>query len=190
LKFRGRWGFTLIELIIVIVIISTMSFLVFSENMGGDVEKERLSPLTIRQTLRKVVNSGEEVTLFCIDKCKRCYLLRERGDIQKFEAGINFGTDFEAYIVDSRDELISIEDFGRIEDRKVCFRYKLYRNGSSTKYILSNSEGVYFLPSYFGKAQEVKDLDSAKKLWLREEFDLKDKWKLLLILALGEPLHL
>jgi len=49
-----------------------------------------------------------------------------------------------------------------------------YRNGSGSKYVLSNSEGLYYLPSYFGKAQMVDDMDSAKKLWLREEFDLKD----------------
>ncbi len=64
---KGRWGFTLIELIIVIIIISTMSFMVFSENMGGGVkDRERVSPLNLRQSIRKLAN-GEQITLFCID---------------------------------------------------------------------------------------------------------------------------
>ncbi|NPA61335.1 MAG: prepilin-type N-terminal cleavage/methylation domain-containing protein [Epsilonproteobacteria bacterium] len=171
---KGRWGFTLIELIIVIIIISTMSFMVFSENMGGGVkDRERVSPLNLRQSIRKLAN-GEQITLFCIDRCRSCYIMRGRGDIQKFEVDINFGMDFKVYTLDRGGELTPIEDFGRVEDRKVCFRYTLYRNGSGSKYVLSNSEGLYYLPSYFGKAQMVDDMDSAKKLWLREEFDLKD----------------
>ncbi len=82
------------------------------------------------------------------------------------------------YTLDRGGELTPIEDFGRVEDRKVCFRYTLYRNGSGSKYVLSNSEGLYYLPSYFGKAQMVDDMDSAKKALVKEkEFGFTRWWK-------------
>jgi len=34
--------------------------------------------------------------------------------------------------------------------------------------------GIYYLPSFFGKAQKVKEMDEAKELWIKETYDLKD----------------
>jgi hypothetical protein len=41
--------------------------------------------------------------------------------------------------------------------------------------ILSNDSGVYYLPSYFGEPVEVNDIGSAKELWIKEEYNLRDK---------------
>jgi len=174
LKIRVLKAFTLIELIIVIIIISMMSFLVFSENMQENKREKEISPLNLKEEILKVVGENREVTLFCINSCRRCYLLNDDRSISEFKGKLHFGKDFEAMVLNNNNEAISIDDFGRVKDQKVCFRFKIYKNGSSTKYILTNSEGVYFLPSFFGVPQEVDDVDTARKLWLREEFNLKD----------------
>jgi len=40
--------------------------------------------------------------------------------------------------------------------------------------ILSNSKGVYYLPTYFDEPIMVDDLDDAKELWIKSEYNLKD----------------
>jgi len=142
--------------------------------MKENKHAKNITPLNLKESLKKEVGDGTEVTLFCINNCKRCYLLKEDMSITPLKGKINLGRDFEAIVLNRRDDTIAIDDFGRIKDQKVCFKFKLYKNGSSTKYIISNSEGVYFLPSYFGTAKEVKDIDQAKELWIKEEFNLKD----------------
>jgi len=142
--------------------------------MKENKHAKNITPLNLKESLKKEVGEGIEVTLFCINSCKRCYLLNRDMSITPFKGKINLGVDFEAIVLNRRDEAITLDDFGRVKDQKVCFKFKLYKNGSSTKYILKNSEGIYFLPSYFGTAKEVKDIDQAKELWIREEFNLKD----------------
>ncbi len=115
--------------------------MVFSENMGAGVkDRERVSPLNLRQSIRKLAN-GEQITLFCIDRCRSCYIMRGRGDIQKFEVDINFGMDFKVYTLDRGGELTPIEDFGRVEDRKVCSDIPSIELVVVSKYVLSISEG-------------------------------------------------
>ncbi len=75
----------------------------------------------------------------------------------------------------SKSNKIVFDDFGSINDHKICFKFNIYKNGSSTKYILSDNSGIYFLPSYFGQPQMVNDIDIAKELWIKEEFNLNDE---------------
>jgi prepilin-type N-terminal cleavage/methylation domain-containing protein len=173
---RLKEAFTLIELIIVIVIISMVTFLVFSENVNRTKKEDRLTPLNLKSSILKSVKPSSDITFFCINGCKRCYILQDN-KITPFKGNINLGTNLEVYIVDSSGRLTQLtsEDFGTINDHKICFKFKIYKNKSSTKYILSNDQGVYFLPSYFGKPKELKDIDSGVSLWLREEFDLRDE---------------
>ena len=70
--------------------------------------------------------------------------------------------------------MVQIEDVGRVQDKKICLRFHLYPNGSSTQMVISNDQGIYYLPSYFGKAQEVADMEEAKELWIKEDYDLSD----------------
>jgi len=167
-------AFTLIELIIVIVIISMMSFLVFSENIKRTKRVDTITPLNLKEAILKKYNPIEgDIIFFCVNKCKECFILQNR-KISKFEGNIRFSRDLEFYIVNGHNRLEEIEDFGTINDYEICFKFTIYQNSSSTKCIISDSSGVYFLPSYFGKPQEVKDTQIAKELWLREEFNLKD----------------
>jgi hypothetical protein len=74
-------------------------------------------------------------------------------------------TGIETYSLDNNDNLFLIE-YGRFNDEKVCLMLQFYPNGSSTQVILKDKKNVYFLPSFFGKAQKVNSLEEAKALWL------------------------
>ena len=173
-SFNFHRGFTLIELIIVVLIISLMGFMVFSSMVKQEKEIDTLNPLSLRTNLQKIFGRNEDIEFFCISKSTDCYVARG-SEIIAYEGILHLGTDIEIHKVDNKNKLEQIEEFGRIKDHKITFKYNLYSNGSSSQIIIANSEGVYYLPSYFGKAQKVDDLDKAKELWIKEEYDLTDK---------------
>ena len=168
-----RQAFTLIELIIVVMLISLVGFLVFSEAVKQNKRPDTITPLNLKSTIKSSFPYNEDMEFFCIQNCRDCYIAK--GDeIIPFKGNINLGSNLEVYKIDRNNQLVKIEDFGRVKDNKICLRYSLYKNGSSTQLILSNDSGVYYLPSYFGKPKKLEDLDSAKELWLKEDYNLRD----------------
>jgi len=155
------------------MIVSLVGFLVFSEAVKQTKSPDKLDPLTLSSTLKKSFSYSEDIEFFCIQNSKDCYIARG-ADILPFKGNINFGNNLEVYIVDKNNQLLQIEDFGRIKDEKITLRYTLYANGSTTQLILSNDIAVYYLPSYFGEAKKVEDLESAKKLWIKDKYNLRD----------------
>ena len=167
-------GFTLLELIVVVMIVSLMSFLLFSAAVRDEKKKvEILDPSTFPNKFRESFKGQGDVEFFCIKKCKECYVI-QGGNISPYDGGIDFGDDVEIHLLDDDNRFVEIDDLGRIKDEKVCLRYHLYANGSTTQMLIVNKEGIYFLPSYFGKAQKVADMEEAKELWVKEEYSLRD----------------
>ena len=173
-KISKMKGFTLLELIVVVLIISIVSFLVFSATARNEKKKiEILDPTTLPSTFRKSFKGQGDVDLYCINKCKECYVLQGK-NISSYDGRINFGKDVEVHLLDDNNHFVQIDDFGRIKDKKICLRYHLYPNGSTTQMVIVNSKGIYFLPSYFGDAKKVADMEEAKALWIKDEYSLKD----------------
>jgi len=166
-------GFTLIELIVVVMIISLVGFLVFSEAVKKSKKPDKLDPLTLPSTLQKTFGSNIDIEFFCVKNSTDCYIIKEN-KITPYKGAIDFGKNLEVYMIDKDNRLAQIEEFGRIKDNKISLRYKLYSNGSTQQIILSNNKGVYYLPSYFGKPTKVEDLESAKELWIKSEYNIRD----------------
>jgi len=166
-------AFTLIELIIVVMIISMVAFMVFSEAVKQTKRPDKLDPTTLPSILRENFQSDEDIEFFCIKNAKDCYIAKG-AEITPYKGLVDLGTHLEVYVVDKNNQLTQIKDFGRIKDHKISIRFTLYSNGSTTQMIISNDSGVYYLPTYFGEAKKVEDLDEAKKLWIKEEYNLKD----------------
>jgi len=172
-RYSYHKGFTLIELIIVVMIISMVAFMVFSEAVKETKRPDELDPLTLSSTLRENFQSDEDIEFFCIKDGKDCYIAKG-AEITPYKELVNLGSHLEVYVVDKHNQLTQIKDFGRIKDHKISIRFTLYSNGSTTQMIISNDSGVYYLPTYFGEAKKVEDLDEAKKLWIKEEYKLRD----------------
>lgn len=166
-------GFTLVELIIVVMIISLVGFLVFSTAVKQSKKPQQLDPLTLPMTLKRVFGVPEDIEFFCIQKSTDCYTMKG-AEITPYEGSVEFGKDLEVHVLDENNQLVQLEEFGRIKDHKITFRYTLYANRSTTQMILVNDAGVYYLPSYFGDPVEVEGLDDAKELWLKEDYNLRD----------------
>jgi hypothetical protein len=95
-------------------------------------------------------------------------------EVTPYDGGIKFGKNVEIHQLDNDNHLVKMDEFGRYKDKEISFRFHLYPNGSTTQMIIANDQGIYYLPSYFGKALQVEDMDEAKELWIKEQYDLKD----------------
>ncbi len=168
-----RSGFSLLELIVVVMIVSLVGFLVFSSAIKQQTKVEDLNPSTLPKTFRKTFKGQGDVELFCIKKCTECYVMKE-GQINSYDGGIKFSKNVEIHTLDNDDHFVQRDELGRFKDEKISFRFHLYPNGSTTQMVVVNDQGIYFLPSYFGKAQKVEDMDEAKELWIKSKYDLKD----------------
>jgi prepilin-type N-terminal cleavage/methylation domain-containing protein len=166
-------GFSLLELIIVVLLVSLMGFLVFSSAIKREQKVKVLDPSTLPLTLRTSFKDQGDIEFFCINKCKECYVMQNQ-DISPYEGDISFGKDVEVHLLDDNNRFVHMDEFGRIEDNKVCLRFHLYANGSTTKMVIVNNKGIYYLPSYFGKAKMVEDMGEAEELWIKEEYSLRD----------------
>jgi prepilin-type N-terminal cleavage/methylation domain-containing protein len=167
-------GFSLIELIVVVLLISLMGFLTFSSAIKSQQKQvEILDPTTLPTTLRDTFKGQGAIEFFCISKCKECYIL-QGGNITPYDGGINLGKDVEIHRLDNNDQFVKLDELGRIKDKKICFRFHLYPNGSTTQMVIVNNQGIYYLPSYFGKAKKVADMDEARTLWTNEDYSLRD----------------
>ena len=168
-----RSGFSLLELIVVVMIVSLVGFLVFSSAIKQQKKVEDLNPSTLPSTFKKTFKGQGDVELFCIKKCTECSVMQE-GKISAYNGGIKFGKNVEIHTLDNNNHFVQQEELGRFKDEKISFRFHLYPNGSTTQMVVVNDQGIYFLPSYFGKAKKVKDMDEAKELWIKSKYDLKD----------------
>jgi len=159
-------GFSLIELLIVILIISMVYFLGFEGIELGKKKPKALTPLNLKSTIVSSEYFGDQATLLCINKCRTCYL---RSDIasgfEEYSSPIDL-SDIKAYTLDKEDALIPIE-YERYQDKKICLIMDFYSNGSSTQIILEEGEKSYFLPAFFGEPKAFSSPREAKEYWLR-----------------------
>jgi len=171
---RKQKAFSLIELLIVILIVSLVYFLGFSNIEKTSSKPNALTPLNLKSTIVKSGIFQGEGSFVCIDKCRSCYIRKDvNSPFEAYENTIDL-KDIEAYTLDARDNLQKIE-YGRYQDEKICLVLQFYRNGSSTQIILKQNNNVYFLPAFFDEAQKVGSLEEAKEIWLKNDLLVSNK---------------
>lgn len=172
-RYKARKGFSLIELLIVILIVSIVYFLGFEGVDIGNPKPKALTPLNLKSNIVSSELFSGQATLLCIDKCRSCYLRRDvSSDFQEYTSPIDL-TNIQAYTLDGQDALVPVE-YGRYQDKKICLIMDFYNNGSSTQIILENDTGAYFLPAFFGEPQVFPSPEEAKEYWLRNSTAVSD----------------
>ena len=165
-RYNVHKGFSLIELLIVILIVSIVYFLGFEGLEMGKKKPKALTPLNLKSTILSSELFTGQATLLCIDQCRSCYLRPDLSSaFEEYTSPIDL-TNIEAYTIDRYDSLAPIE-YGRYQDKKICLIMDFFKNGSSTQIILKNDSGSYFLPAFFGEPQHFSSPEEAKEHWLR-----------------------
>ena len=161
-------GFSLIELLIVIAIISLFGFLIFDFLKKAEIKQD---PYTIKN-LQKILRNQGDVELICINKCTQCFT-RTPGSQALQETGSDL-KETQAYTVDKSDNPQKIE-FGRLKDRPICLRYRHYANGSGTQIILESEEKFFYFPSYFGEVSVHDSAEDAAETWVKDTKILRNR---------------
>lgn len=166
-RFDLRRGFSLIELLIVIFLISLIYFLGFQGVEFDKPKPKALTPLNLKSTLLQNPKFQGKGTFMCINECQKCYW---RSDIQApfepYESPIAL-LPLEVYTLDEENALRKIE-YERYQDQKVCLLINFYANGSSTPLILEDEKGSYFLPAFFEEPMRFESSDDAKEYWVKK----------------------
>jgi prepilin-type N-terminal cleavage/methylation domain-containing protein len=165
-----RGGFSLIELLLVIFIVSLVYFLGFSTVKN---EKKSPKPLSIKNIKSAMTQTGlKEGTLICTKHCKQCFFRKGiNTPFEPYEGRIDL-KGLKVYTMDAQETLVRDEP-GHFRHEKICLQIHFYPNGSSTPLVIENDQGIYFLPSYFGEPQKVKSLEEAERVWLKQSKTLK-----------------
>jgi prepilin-type N-terminal cleavage/methylation domain-containing protein len=170
-RHRHHSAFSLLELMIVIVLISLVYALVFASMQKKQKEPDAMRVENLKSTLHQQGLLHTKGELFCLDKCKKCYLYQDE-ETSEYEGKLALG-DLTVYRMGSDDRLEKLE-FGRYQDHPVCLRFKFYHNGSSSQMIIQNKTGIYYLPALFGETVKVASLEEAEALWLKHRDLLTD----------------
>lgn len=172
-RYEMHKGFSLLELLIVIFIISMVYFLGFDGIEWGKQKAKALTPLNLKANITSSELFTGQATLLCINKCRTCYL---RPDIsspfEEYNGPVDL-SDVTAYTLDQDNMLIPIE-YARYHDKKICLIMQFYSNGSSTQMILEKEDKSYFLPAFFENPQVFDSLTDAKAYWLRNTTAVSD----------------
>ncbi len=169
---KKRGAFSLLELIIVVLILSLVSALLFTSMQKSSAKPKMLTPKNIKEVLAQSDLLHSEGELFCVDACRKCSLYRD-GKTTKYEGDIALG-EIEAYRLDKEEKLSKV-DFGRYDDQPVCLRFAFHPNGSTSQIVIQNKTNTYYIPSFFGDVIQFRSLEEAEEYWVAQRESLKDQ---------------
>lgn len=160
-------GFTLFELLIVIILIGLIYGLFVSSLHNKEIKSDAISLLSMKKTLSQQTFKNKS-EIICLEPCKECFIYNdnEKSEVKPFSL---FKTPPKVYKKDY---------YGRLEQREflplftkedlqqdICFRFSLFNNGSSSHYIVEADEKFYVFPAYMNDINETATLSDAEKLF-------------------------
>lgn len=152
-----RKGFTLIELIIVIIIMGIVATLISSRLSHFSEHSSVLTPATIKKYLI-AFNAHEPLDLFCYDDCTKCDLWMD-GKKVRSELILEHDSALSVVQFDHLGRLNNADPTIHLENEKMRegnFEFFLYPDGRSSALILS-SKGNFF--AYTPLSDLVKEAD-------------------------------
>ncbi len=167
-----RGGFTLFELIIVVVLIGAL-YGIFINKLEPKKPKDRADSITL-ETIKPFLKSLKSTKLreiVCTTPCTECTVFVDSVD-QKMELEL-----FEqmpiVYTIDRYNSTVQKEYLSIFDQkgvmREVCFRFKLFENGSSSHMIVKKGEDSFAVFRSMSRvALKASSLSEAQEL-LRDD---------------------
>lgn len=173
---RVKKSFTLIELIIVIVLISTTYFLVFSNNnFNVKQDEKRLDLLNLQEFLLNNFKFENELTFSCIEEKFTCYV-KVDGKLDKNFKVINFFKKIpDIYEYNNKEIKIEFDEL-RVDNRgfNVIFELKINRDYKINEFIIDTKDDVIVFNSIFTKPLIYKSLNESFEVFKENKIKVKD----------------
>ncbi len=168
---KNRGGFTLVELLVVLVIVSLTTLLVLSQNLK-DSAPSKPDLKNIREFLASFREGKEKITLIAYDECKKLAILKNSLFFKQIDTDI-IDKDVEVFRLDAflNPVRVKFTPFVHKEEiYEVCFRADLFPNGSISSYIVKNGNRFYVFKPFFEKIESVSTLKEALKIFVNEKY--------------------
>lgn len=162
---KNRTAFTLFELLIVVVLIAII-YGVFIQRLQSVGNPEARITLQTLPQLLDTFPEGLRREVICTEPCKECRIYID-GEAVKGDAFALFAQSPVVWVKDRYGQMKE-KNFLPLFDpdhgtKEVCFRYRRYRNGSGSSYIVQNGETSFVrFPAYLSAVETFSTLEAAE----------------------------
>lgn len=174
---RVKKAFTLIELIIVIVLISTTYFLVFSNDSFNVKKNERILDLfNLKEYLLNNFEFERELSFLCIEDDFSCYIKKDGILDKDFKVTNFFKTKPYIYEYNSDERKVELEEL-RVDNANynVIFELKINSDYKTNEFIADTLDsGVFVFNSIFTKPKIYKSLNESFEVFNINKTKVKD----------------
>lgn len=174
---KVKKSFTLVELLIVIVLISTTYFLVFSSNNFSVKSKNEYINLdNLKEYLLKNFQFNKKLLFFCIEDDYTCYIKAD-GVLNKGFEIKNFFSIAPLVYEYAKEEKTIVYDTIQIDSMNydVIFKYEINSDYKTNEFILDTQEDrVYVFNSIYEKPKFYKSLNQAFETFNTNEIEVRD----------------
>lgn len=176
---RVKKTFTLIELVVVILLISTTYFLVFSNsNFTIKKEKTKITLSSLKEYLLDNFQFEDELSFICIEDNFDCFVKIDNEISKDFKVENFFNTKPEIYEYNQNQTRIDFKDI-RIADISydIIFELKINSDYKSNDFIVDTFEEKVFVfnsifkkPKLYSSMNEVLDKFNTNQLEVKDAF--------------------
>ncbi len=159
-------AFTLIELLLVVVIIGVIYGLVINSMQRVNDQESSLDFASLPAFLQSM-HRQNSVALVCTDNCKACALYIDNAKVKEVEPFMKderklafWSFDANAGMQELRFTPIFDEDD---REHDVCFRYEIFKDGSSSEMIVETEKQSYDYRGRFHRVERLPRLDAIEE---------------------------
>jgi hypothetical protein len=160
---------------IVVVALIGIIYTVVLANFNTKKNVQILKIQNLKESLQPIYKKGNRVDLYIYDGCKKAVLFINGEVEESYKPKINL-SEFEnvkTFKLDNMGELYEVE-FTPIflEDKlqNICFNFTIFKNGSSSSYILKKDKRYYIFYPYFQDVNTTFDQDEAVELFTHKDY--------------------
>lgn len=174
---RVKKGFTLIELIVVIALISISYFLIFSSsNFSIKKDEKKLTLLNLKDYILKNFEFEKELSFLCIEDEFSCYIKQDAIVNKNFKATNFFKTRPEIYEYNANQKKVDFEEL-RVNNstHNVIFELKIDADYKTNEFIVDTlDDKVFVFNSIFTTPKIYKTLYESTETFNINKKEVRD----------------
>ena len=160
---------------IIVVALIGIIYTVVLANFNTRKNVQILKIQNLKDSLQPIYKRGKRIDLYIYDRCKKAVLF-VNGEVQesyKPKIDLSEFEDIKTYKLDNMGELQELEFTPILLEaklQKVCFKFSIFKNGSSSSYILKKDKKYYIFYPYFQDVNTSLDEDEAIDLLTHKDY--------------------